>query len=465
MRHRPTRVFALCVILVGTVFAFGGVATAHVTVLPSQSEPTGGAIPLDESPIKHVVIIFQENHSFDNVLGALCVIDARCDGTETGTLYGGTTIPLAEAPDVVPVVEHSTYSHRTSIDGGKMDGFSKIRGCTAATNYACYSQYYPSQIPNLAALAREFVISDMTFETGGPSFGAHIGIVSPTLDGFSDERVAGQVPPKHGGGCASDKDAPWYAPGATSPILVPSCIPDYNLNPTLYPYGGAYRATPVPYVPTLMDRLDAGGVSWRIYGDAADPSGWSICPTFAECAYGPQAANLVPNNDVLKDARAGTLPGFSIVTPTHKHSQHNSESMTIGDDWIGSVVGAIESGPDWGSTAIFITYDDCGCFYDHVPPPAGSGMGIRVPMVIVSPYAKPGFTDSETAGFPSLMAFTEHLFNLPPLGTADAQAYDYSDSFDFTQTPLAPVEMRWRRISPAEAHYIAAHPMNPNDPT
>jgi phospholipase C len=135
------------------------------------------------------------------------------------------------------------------------------------------------------------------------------------------------------------------------------------------------------------------------------------------------------------------LPNFSVVLPDSANSQHNSWSMAVGDNWIGQVVGAIEGGPDWGSTAIFITYDDCGCFYDHVPPPPG--FGIRTPMVIASPWVKPSYTDSMQASYASPLAFTEHNLGLPPLGgqARDRTAYDYRNVFDFSQQPLAPVPM------------------------
>src|SRR2546422_4724334 len=107
--------------------------------------------------------------------------------------------------------------------------------------------------------------------------------------------------------------------------------------------------------------------------------------------------------------------------------------MLKGDNRIGQAVSAIMTSPQWSSTAIFITYDDCGCFYDHVPPPAG--LGIRVPMVIVSPYAIPGSTDSADASVASMLAFTEHMFGLAPLTSEDANAYDYSNSFGFLQSP------------------------------
>jgi phospholipase C len=209
-----------------------------------------------------------------------------------------------------------------------------------------------------------------------------------------------------------------------------------------------------------MDRLDDAGLPWRIY----TPQGsWSICPTFAECLYGPQVMNVRSSKRVLSDAAEGKLPSLSIVIPSPVNSQHNGYSMTQGDNWIGSVVSAVMNGPQWSSTAIFVTYDDCGCFYDHVPPPAG--LGIRVPMVIVSPYAKPGFTDSSTASFASLLAFTEHTFGLPPLAAADASAYDYSASFDFTQRPSAAIALSQHKLPPGTKQWLKAHPPDPDDPT
>ena len=124
--------------------------------------------------------------------------------------------------------------------------------------------------------------------------------------------------------------------------------------------------------------------------------------------------------------------------------------MAVGDNWIGQVVSAIQSGPDWASTAIFITYDDCGCFYDHVPPP-NSEWGIRVPMVIVSPYARAGYTDSNDATYASMLAFAEGTLGLTPLNNTDATAYNYSNAFDYTQPPLlAPLRPTDTHISRRE---------------
>jgi phospholipase C len=441
-----------------------GVASSAVTLSPGAR---AGTLP---TPIRHVVFILQENHSFDNVLGAWCAQTSRCDGATSGQLYGGGSIALSTATDAVPYVLHTGPAQVTAIDGGRMDGFSLVEGCTSSKHYACYSQYQPGQIPNVTALANQFAVADRTFEDGpAPSWGSHLQTVTADMDGF-----AGGTP--HGGkagvlgpgwGCDSGDDTLWTSPSGIQKI-VPACVPDPSLDPSLYPYGGAYRKTPVPYVPTIMDRLEAAGLSWRIYAglggtENSNGYGWAICPTFAECLDTTQHQKLVADTKVLDAAAKGRLPNFAVVTPTQANSQHNGDSMAAGDNWIGSVVSALENGPQWKSTAIFLTWDDCGCLYDHVAPPAGRG--IRVPMVIISPYALAGSTDRHDASFASVLAFTEHVFNLPALSGDDATAYDFMGSFDFTQQPLAPVNMTQTPIPSAELRALAANPPDADDPT
>src|SRR2546423_333248 len=244
------------------------------------------------SPIRHVIVLYQENHTFDNVLGFWCARTGRCDGVTDGALPDGSTTALARAPDVVPQVTHDTSSQRRAVDGGRMDGFGAVPGCTKQDGYRCYSQFRPARIPNTIALAEAFDVSDHTFQMDlVPSWGAHLELAAP--------------------------------------------------------------------------RLSAAAV-------------------------------------------AGTLPNFGIVAPNGWVSQHNYESMRAGDWWIGRLVSALMRGPEWDSTAIFTTWDDFGGFYDHVPPPAG--LGLRVPMLIVSPYAKAGSTDTHVASIASILAFAEHNF-------------------------------------------------------
>jgi phospholipase C len=256
--------------------------------------------------------------------------------------------------------------------------------------------------------------------------------------------------------------------------FAPACIPDFDLDPVKYPYGGAFEATPVQHVPAIFDELTTANLPWRIYGgggqyDPLNPPGgysWAICPTYAQCLYTDEVQNFVPNSDVLTDAAAGTLPAYSIVTPEADYSQHNLNSMIAGDDWIGQILTALENGPEWSSTAVFVTWDDCGCFYDHVNPLTyNPGWGIRVPLLIASPYAKAGYTDSTPTTFAGILAYVEHLFGLPAMSPDDAAAYDYANTFDYSQTPLAPIKMIREKVPQASLDYIAKHPQDPDDPT
>ena len=136
--------------------------------------------------------------------------------------------------------------------------------------------------------------------------------------------------------------------------------------------------------------------------------------------------------------------------------------MAAGDNWTGQVAGAVEKSPEWSSTVLFITYDDCGCFYNQVAPPLNSeGIreGPRSPLVIVSPYAKPGYTDTTPATFAGILAYTEHTFGLPALGSEDANAYDFSNAFNYSQPPLTPAKMATRPL-PASARHLPANADN-----
>ncbi|TMK83616.1 MAG: hypothetical protein E6G44_11490 [Actinobacteria bacterium] len=435
-----------------------GATTGPITVTTPDGSATS-TDSFDAIPIEHVVVIYQENHSFDNVLGAWCEKNHRCDGVTSGKTSTGREVKLGTSPDVAPTVAHSHAAQLTAIDGGKMDGFDRIRGCKPP-KYPCYVQYQPPQIPNLIAYADAYALSDATFEDDTHmSFGSHLDLLAATADGFTGNNPQrtnfGKGP---GWGCDSFRDAQYYFQSKT--ILVPACVPDQAGN-------GPYRSSPVSYVPTILTRLESAGISFGLYlgpGNTAGGDGynWAPCPYFYECLGGSQADRWHPASQILTDASNGTLPAVSFVTPTGPNSQHNGNSMAQGDNWIGSIVSAIQRNEDlWRSTAIFITYDDCGCFYDHVPPP--SGRGIRVPMVIVSPYARAEFTDHNPARFDSMLAYIEHTFGLQSLGQGDADAYDYADAFDYGQIPLGGVRAVRTPIPRWEMRWIAAHPQSQED--
>jgi phospholipase C len=453
--------------------ALGLAALLSAAPFSSQAN-TARAATTTASPIQHVVVLLMENHSFDNVLGKFCnevstrkIVrpgpDAHCNGVVQGTEANGTVVPLAPAIDLVPQSGHEVQTQVADIDGGKMDGFNATGNCQLHPK-VCYSQFDPqsgpcalgSCIPNLSTLATDYTVSDSTFELyTSPSFEGHEYFVTANQDGFlgNNPHPAGYfgagvapTPVSQGGGwgCDSGDSTYWVDPTTKVQSLIPSCIADKT--GSLGPNWAGYTGVKAPYVPTIFDELDARSMSWKIYGGTGSATGaggtgitgeswnagymWAICPTFAECLYSKQANNLVPASNVVTDAAAGQLPSFSIIAPTATNSQHNTNSMSKGDDYIGQVISALQSGPEWSSTAVFITYDDCGCFYDHVNPlQYNSQWGIRVPMVIVSPYAKPGYTDSHPTTFAGILAFVEHNFGLPALNSNDKTAYNYTGAF------------------------------------
>src|SRR5579859_8073051 len=266
-------------------------------VLPAS----GGTAPATaaRSPIQHVVVLYLENHSFDNILGFWCHSNpGRCpDGGMPSRvkLSNGVVVTPFTDPDVVPVVQHRVADQIDAIDNGKMDGWELIPGCFAKKKYACVSGYQPSQEPNLTALASQFAISDKFFSLAdSPSFGGHLDVVTSNLDGFVGNlpRRVPDVKQGQGWGCDSDTAAPWSAGPGQPRQDVPGCIPDPSLG---VPNGGAFEPTPVAYEPTIMDELDTAGESWKLYtGSCTDmvtePSGllfcakssggylWAICP-------------------------------------------------------------------------------------------------------------------------------------------------------------------------------------------
>jgi phospholipase C len=289
------------------------------------------------------------------------------------------------------------------------------------------------------------------------------------------DNPSGQTGFHNSWGCDGKGFVLWDDPGTMSHTTVStrSCVPLPN---GLDPDTG--ETLPQSWVPTIFDNMDAADVSWHIYqgledgqscptgndpngaGPYTEPNcdgyGWAMCPTFADCLHTDQVNNVVPADQVLADAASGDLPNVSWVIPQQRYSQHNRFSWTEGDDWIGQVAKAVREGPDWGSTAIFVLWDDFGGFYDHVAPP--NGWGIRLPLVIASPWAVRASTDRHDANLLSIDAFIEHNFGVDPMGANDAAAYDFSSAFDYDQAPnlsaFAAGQMKWRRVPPWERRLL-----------
>ena len=405
------------------------------------------------SPIRHVIVMYQENHSFDNVLGYWCAQTNHCVGLPaTVTLKGHTVVTPKQAPDIVPQVDHSVASQLAALDAGAMDGWER----------------------STAALARPTRVSVTTRRTSFPmsrSRASSRSVMQPSVRptvhrgaGISMQwrrrRMASSATTLHPRTQVRDGDA-------TSTRQARGSVP-------LARWSRSHRA-----FRTLRWDRKRGCVqshsrrtcrrSWiasmrppcrKIYATTTGPKtgggsyNWATCPSFAECLDTSQRANLVSTDKILTDAAAGTSPAFGLLLPGDDKvdanaSQHNGTSMTVGDNWIGKVVTALEASPDWSSTVLFITYDDCGCFYDQVVPgtnPDGSQEGTRVPLMIVSPYAVSGYVDKTPTTF-GILAYVEETFGLAPLGVNDAGAYPFTNAFNYSQTPLSNVRMVQRPVT------------------
>lgn len=432
----------------------GAVRCAVVLALPAALLGAAGvtARAARATPIRHVVVLMQENHSFDSELGDWCKVTGRCNGIPARvTLSSGATVTPFADPDIVPNVRHLIADQAAAIDGGKMDGWQNVHGC-AAPRYACVSYYRAPAIPNLARLAGAYGVEDRAFtQVDAPSWGGHLDEFAGTTDHFTGNSP-GTGP--GGWGCDSGKTASWVTSSGRM-VEIPSCIPDYALGPD----GGAFEPTPAAHVPTIMDEMDHAGVTWKIYTPLPGQGGyiWAGCPSFADCLDTSQVKREVSDNQFFTNAAAGKLPAVSFIEPHTQYSQHNGQSNAAGDNWIGKIASAVMNGPDWSSTALIITYDDCGCFYDQVAPPRapdGRQEGTRVPFVVVSAHAKPRFTDSSpTTSTGSILAFIEATFGLPALNVNDRQAYNLAGMFNFRQTPLKRIHMVWQHL-PRSAYRV-----------
>jgi phospholipase C len=389
------------------------------------SSTTPGAppasVPLGKY-LKHVVIIIQENRSFDNLFDGF----PGADTAASGTLHDGTKVTLqpvklAEQYDI----DHSYGGFRAAFDGGRMDGFDlepvygylhgKYQPLSGMGKFP-YSYVQRSDVASYWQLASTYSLADRMFQSnGGPSFPAHQYLIA----GQSDNAITG--PPGAPWGCDS-------VPGSTVTVL----------NST-----GAELPGPFPCFTyaSLGDELDRGGVSWRYYAPplSVDAGIYSAYDAIRKIRYSTDWNDDVisPETRVLADVAAGNLASVTWIVPSFQNSDHAGIVPDDGPAWVTSIVNAVGHSQFWPSTAIFILWDDWGGWYDHVPPVQYDvmGLGFRVPLIVVSPYAKRGYVSHVPHEFGSLLKFVEDDFGLPSLNEADARSDNLTDCFDFSQAP------------------------------
>ena len=372
----------------------------------------------------------QENRSFDNMFNGF----PGADTVQTG-MYHGVAVPLKPTPlGNGGDLDHSHLGWWRDWNHGNMDGFGY------GTNMLAYSYVNASEVAPYWTLAKNFTLGDRMFQSNtGPSFGAHQYMIAGQSGGASEN------PNGTAWGCGA-------APGANVAVVGPNGTDLPGIFPCF-----DYQ--------TMADLLDAKGVTWKYYAPGTN-DGYFIISAYQAIRhifFGPDWQNNVisPETTVLTDIASGQLAQVSWIVPTGGNSDHPG-APALGPDWVASIVNAIGNSPYWSSTAIFIAWDDWGGWYDHVPPPQvdNMGLGFRVPVIVVSPYAKHGYISHVTHESGSILHFTEEVFNLPSLGTRDAIADDFSDCFDYTQT-AAPL----RKIQTAHtpAFFLAQKPSGPPD--
>ena len=398
--------------------------------------------------ITHVVILMQENRSFDNLFAGYPGADTTMEGSCQKAPW--CKDPTKKVP-LKPITLESTgrLGLGTDIDHShhgfeiechyagsacRMDGFDKIRygeaGAGPPAKLYPYSYIERSETKPYWTLAQQYALADhMFFTDTAASFIAHQEIISGTVALNSHESLTDQ-PDGLPWGC--DAQA-----GTVSAVIFS--------NGKVDEFGGPFPC--FTEYGTIADLLDAANVSWKFYvmpfqGNGADFSGdvWNGFDAIKKIRYGPDWKRNIsmPNTNVFGDLKNGTLPAMSWVIPTLEDSDHPASGCNHGPRWITQVVNAIGQSKYWQNTAIILLWDDWGGWYDNVPPPQVSytTLGMRVPMMVISPYARPNYISATPYNFGSILQFVEQNFGLGSLGVSDASANSMDDMFDFNQSPL-----------------------------
>jgi phospholipase C len=436
---------------------------ALALVLPGRA---GAAAPSGIHKIRHVIVIMQENRSFDSYFGTYPGADGIPRGACVPNGIGGCVRPFHDGGDKNAGGAHGSQAGIDDVDGGKMDGFIRvsmsgaIRRCRRdPRSPACAQLRRPGlmgyhdgrELRSYWSYAKSFVLSDRMFEPNwGWSLPAHLWLVS----GWSAI-------------CAR----PAIASTCTASLGGPNDGPSSTLR--RYPHGPLYGWTDLTYL------LHRHHVSWAYYAMGGRPpdciSGplvcyasdtgpvtpemWNPLPDFTDVRRNGQVGNAQELGRFYVAARRGTLPAVSWIAPNWALSEHPGASVKAGQAWVTGLVDAAMRSPDWKSTAIFVTWDDWGGFYDHVRPPKvdAAGYGLRVPALLISPYARHGYVDHQTLSFDAYLKFIEDDFlggaRLDPKrdGRPDPrpdvrermpQLGDLAREFDFTQPPRPPLVLR-----------------------
>ena len=375
--------------------------------------------------IQHIVFIIKENRSFNSYFGTFPGVT----GATSGKVSNGSTVNLGHLPDRVRDMGHNWNDALEAINGGLMNQFDLVAYGNVNGDYKSMGQYFQSDIPNYWTYAQTFTLSDMTFSAlHGDSFPNHLY----TIAADSAHITANPTNPGHpkypDWGCDADE-------GTTVQTTSPT----------------GDKGSIFPCIDNLTegDLLEAAGISWKSYAGSYNQDGydWNTYNAINHIRNSPLWAQRVFDWSTFKtDAQNNNLPAVSWLTPNVYYSEHPSASVCNGENWTVDQINSIMNSPAWNSTAIFLTWDDFGGFYDSVAPPQPDyyGFGPRVPMIVISPFSRAGKVIHTQYEFASVLRFIERRFNLGQLTERDTDANNMTDAFDFTQKPLPPLVLSQR---------------------
>jgi phospholipase C len=434
-------------------------------LLPNSGSGSG-------SPIKHIVLVIQENRSFNNLFATFPGATGATVGKEL--VHGKTKritlseVPLEDKKDLI----HSYTGFLTAYNGGKMNGFNLIRRLLSSSpeGKEPYEYVRPSDVVPYWTLASTYALANAMFTTqGSESFPAHQDLIRGGTAIDSTESLIDDIPNvNESWGC----DSP-----STSKTSLITIQLQLRKRAGPFPCTKDFPGSGSSYL-TLRDLFDAASpaISWKYYAPALGDRGgiWSAFDVIYPVRYGPEwTANVIsPQATILTDISGGNLAQMSWVVPDNEDSDHPGSGSDDGPSWVASIVNAIGESQYWNSTAIIVVWDDWGGFYDPVVPLCASGSpcrdnqggpGFRVPMLVIAPYStvgqgsKGGYISNEAYSFGSTIRFIEDTFGLGRLGTTDETTNSIGpesgsqggDMLDYNQSP--------RQFQPIGSKYSRSH--------
>jgi phospholipase C len=447
------------------------VAPATAAPQPKPTRTAQASVKTGLQKIEHIIIIMQENRSFDTYFGTYPGADGFPiqDGKFTTCIPDPKTsscvYPFHDSADKNFGGPHGQANASADTNDGKMDGFiaqaeKGKAGCDTTDNPACghgstdvMGYHDAREIPNYWAYAQNFVLQDRMFEPNASwSLPQHLFMVS-----------------EWSAKCSKVDDPLSCINALQSPDNPPDFQAKKNASSEKDPN---YAWTDLTYL------LFKNKISWKYYvqtgtqpdcaDDAADcppvhqdsktPGIWNPLPYFTTVKEDGQLENITDVTNFYKDARAGTLPAVSWITPSNANSEHPTALVSDGQAWVTSLVNAVMQGPDWSSSVIFLSWDDWGGFYDHVAPPKvdRNGYGLRVPGIVISPFAQKGMIDHQVLSHDAYVKFIEDVFlnsqridpktdgrpdPRPDVREEKPQLGDLSLDFNFNQSPRPPLTL------------------------